>query len=106
MGKEEVIERIVNLRVQIAALRLEEKSLLARVELSPREKVMNTVRDEIRVLRTPKKYAKARAKRSYYSRQKLSAKMKTIWASRTPEQRREWALKVAAKKKAALLPKG
>lgn len=97
MQKEEVIERIVNVRIQIAALRMEEKGLIAQLDLTPREKTMNTVRNEIKVPHTPKD--KRRKPRSYYHRQKMSAKMKAIWATRTPEERRAWAMKVVEKRR-------
>jgi hypothetical protein len=84
MHKEEVISELVNLKLQIAQLRLQEKALYEKLELTsthPKE-TLKILEPVMRVKRAYTKQTSKRGPQTYYARKKISDNMKKLWADR------------------------
>jgi hypothetical protein len=102
LHKEEIVSELVNLRIQIAQLKLHEKALYDKLDVIPPSEIYKN-KETFKVLGP---VVKKRKPFSYYSRQKMGAKTKAAWAALTTEQRaarakkmRDARLLVIAKKK-------
>lgn len=100
MQKEEVISELVNLKLQIAQLKLQEKALYEKLDVVHNAMPKEKVRVELfKVLPPAIPVKKPRKKMSYYTRQKLSTKIKQYWSTVSPEKRAAHVAKIGRRKK-------